>query len=157
MPDPKPMSPVAVAAVLGNGKPQVFVSSFECSGSSAATQDTALGLTPLGGGSASKAWLYGVYADGTRHAGGPYLPGWPAALPALSFCYDQSIDFVGEGVAAPLFAKIGGATRIVTGAVTGPMEALTADGSVYQKLDMACASAAAAPNPPYRPTGDTHT
>jgi hypothetical protein len=37
------------------------------------------------------------------------------------------------------------------------MEALNADGSVYKKLDMACGSAACAPNPPYRPTGDTHT
>src|SRR5436309_3463959 len=78
-------------------------------------------------------------------------------MPALSFCYDQSIDFVGESVAPPLFAKIGGAMRIVSGAVTGPMEALNGDGSVYKKLDMACEAPACAPNPPYRPTGDTHT
>src|SRR4051794_31629624 len=157
MRDPKLMYSVGVADVLGTGKPQVFVSSFECSGSSGATQDTVLGLTPVGSNPASKAWLYGVYPDGTRHAGGPYLPNWPVAMPALSFCYDQSIDFVGEGVAPPLFANVGGAMRVISGAVTGPMEALNGDGSVYKKLDMACESAACAPNPPYRPTGDTHT
>src|SRR4051794_26291105 len=158
MRDPKLMYSVGVADVLGKGKPQVFVSSFECSGQSAATQDTALGLTPAGGNSVSKAWLYGVWGDGNDHDGGAYLPNWPAALPALSFCYDQSIDFVGEAVAPPLFADVDGSgLKVMTGAVTGPMEALNPDGSVFKKLDMACGSAACAPNPPYRPTGDTHT
>src|SRR3954454_11949385 len=159
MRDPKLMYSVGVADVLGNGRPQVFVSSFECSGSSAATQDTVLGVTPLGSNPASKAWLYGVWPDGTKHAGGAYLPSWPVAMPALSFCYDQSIDFVGEGVAPPLFADVdgSGSLKVISGAVTGPMEALNGDGSVYKKLDMACEAPACAPNPPYRPTGDTHT
>src|SRR5205807_903021 len=82
MRDPKLMYPVGVADVLGTGKPQVFVSSFECSGKSASTQDTALGLTPVGSNPASKAWLYGVWADGNDHPGGAYLPHWPAALPS---------------------------------------------------------------------------
>src|SRR3954453_16927153 len=159
MRDPKLMYSVGVADVLGKGKPQVFVSSFECSGQCAATQDTALGVTPLGSSSASKAWLYGVWPDGTKHAGGAYLPNWPVAMPALSFCYDQSIDFVGEGVAPPLFADVdaSGSLKVISGAVTGPMEALNADGSVYRKLDLALTAPACAPTPPYRPTGDTHT
>jgi hypothetical protein len=156
--DPKLMYPVGVADVLGTGKPQVFVSSFDCSGRSAATQDTALGLTPIGSNPASKGWLYGVYADGNRHSGGAYLSGWPAALPALDFCYDQSIDFVGEGVAPPTFANVDGSgLKIVSAAVTGNVEALNPDGSVYKVLDQACSSAACSPNPPYRPSGDTHT
>src|SRR4051794_33932420 len=138
MRDPKLMYSVGVADVLGTGKPQVFVSSFECSGSSGATQDTVLGLTPVGSNPASKAWLYGVYPDGTRHAGGPYLPNWPVAMPALSFCYDQSIDFVGEGVAPPLFANVGGAMRVISGAVPGPMGAPNGDGPGYKKPGMAC-------------------
>jgi hypothetical protein len=156
--DPKLMYSVGVADVLGTGKPQVFVSSFDCSGSSAATQDTALGLTPIGSNPASKAWLYGVYADGNDHGGGAYLPGWPAALPSLDFCYDQSIDFVGEGVAPPTFANVDGSgLKIVSAAVTGNVEALNPDGTVYKVLDQACSSAACSPNPPYRPSGDTHT
>jgi hypothetical protein len=156
--DPKLMYAVGVADVLGKGKPQVFVSSFDCSGDSAATQDTVLGLTPVGSNPASKAWLYGVWPDGNDHAGGAYLPNWPVALPALSFCYDESIDFVGNGVAPPTFADVDGSgLKVMSGAVTGPMELLNGDGSVFKKMDMACESAACAPNPPYRPTGDTHT
>jgi hypothetical protein len=156
--DPKLMYSVGVADVLGTGKPQVFVSSFDCSGSSAATQDTALGLTPIGSNPASKAWLYGVYSDGNYHSGGAYMPGWPAALPSLDFCYDQSIDFVGEGVAPPTFANVDGSgLKVVSAAVTGNVEALNPDGTVYKVLQQACASAACSPNPPYRPSGDTHT
>ena len=158
MRDPKLMYSVGVADVLHAGKPQVFVSSFECSGQGASTQDTALGLTPLGSNPASKAWLYGVWADGNNHAGGAYLPNWPAALPALSFCYDQSIDFVGEGTAPPLFADVDGSgLKVISSAVTGPVEALNPDGSVFKTLDTECTGDACAANPPYRPTGDTHT
>jgi hypothetical protein len=155
--DPKLMYSVGVADVLGKGRPQVFVSSFDCSGSSASTQDTALGLTPIGSKPASKAWLYGIWADGNHHSGGAYLPGWPAALSSLDFCYDQSIDFVGEGVAPPDFAKIGGGWKIVSGAVTGNVEALNPNGSVFSTFSAACGSSACSPNPPYRPAGDTHT
>jgi hypothetical protein len=35
--------------------------------------------------------------------------------------------------------------------------ALNGDGSVYKTLDTSCTGPACAPNPPYRPTGDTHT
>jgi hypothetical protein len=156
--DPKLMYSVGVADVLGNGRPQVFVSSFECSKKSADTQDTVLGLTPIGSNPKSKAYLYGLWADGSDHEGGAYLPHWPAAMPSLAFCYDESIDFVGEGVAPPTFAKVDGSgLKIMSGAVTGPMEALNPDGSVFKKLDMACGGPACAANPPYRPTGDTHT
>jgi hypothetical protein len=155
--DPKLMYSVGVADVLGRRKPQVFVSSFDCSGSSASTQDTALGLTPIGSNPAAKAWLYGIWANGTRHSGGAYLSGWPAALPSLDFCYDQSIDFVGEGVAPPDFARIDGGWKIVSAAVTGNVEALNPDGSVFSTMSASCSSAACSPNPPYRPSGDSHT
>jgi hypothetical protein len=155
--DPKLMYSVGVADVLGKGRPQVFVSAFDCSGSSASTQDTGLGLTPIGSNPASKAWLYGVWAQGRNHSGGPYLPGWPAALPSLDFCYDQSIDFVGEGVAPPVFAQIGGGWKIISAAVTGNVEALNPDGSVFSTLSANCSGSACGANPPYRPTGDSHT
>ena len=86
------------------------------------------------------------------------MPNWPVALPSLSFCYDQSIDFVGEGTAPPLFANVDGSgLKVISGAVTGPQEALNGDGSLFRTLDTACSSAACSANPPYRPSGDTHT
>jgi hypothetical protein len=135
--DSKLMYPVGVADVLGTGRPQVYVSSFECNGG-------------------SKAWLYGIWPDGNNHAGGPYLPNWPAAVPTLAMCYDQSIDFVGEGTSAPVFAPFGGKLRILTSGVTGTVEALSGDGSVYQTLSPACPGSECGPLPPYRP-GDALT
>jgi len=146
--DPKLMYAVGVADVLGTGKPQVFVSSFECSGQSAAAQDTALGLTPLGSNPASKAWLYGVWADGTQHSGGAFLPNWPVAMPALSFCYDQSIDFVGESASPPVIGDFDGSgkLRIMTAGVTGPAEVIDGNGSVERTMSADCAGAACGPN-----------
>ncbi len=155
--DPKLMYSVAVGNVVGKtGPPQVFVSSFDCSGKSVATQDTATGL--LGGGSTdAKAWMYGLWADGSRHPGGAYLPHWPVAVSGLAFCYDQSIDFVGEGASPPLIADVDGAPRVITSAPTGQPVSITPDGKVDKGMDTACASADCGPNPPYRPSGDTHT
>jgi hypothetical protein len=158
MRDPKLMYSVGVADVLKTGKPQVFVSSFDCSGGDTAEQDLATNLATGMGTTGSKAWLYGVHPDGNEHPGGPFLAGWPAALPALAFCYDQSIDFVGEGVAAPLFADVDGSgLKILSSAVTGPVVALNPDGSQFKRMDASCTGVACTANPPYRPTGDTHT
>jgi hypothetical protein len=157
--DPKLMYSVGVADVMKTGRPQVFVSSFECSGQSTSTEQTVSGL--LGGGNGStpaKAWLYGIWGDGRRHQGGPYLHNWPVALSSLSFCYDLSIDFVGEGVAPPTFANLDGSgLKVISSAVTGAVQVLNPDGSVYKTLDTSCPGSACSANPPYRPTGDTHT
>lgn len=157
--DPKLMYSVAVGKVTPKStRPQVFVSSFECSGKGVDTTSTATGLAGGGGSTTAKAWLYGLWADGTRHAGGAYLPNWPVAVSGLSFCYDQSIDFVGEGASPPAIADVGGAPRVATSAPTGQEQLFNADGSVYRSLDLSCGGdAACAPNPPYRATGDTHT
>ncbi len=122
--DAKLMYSVGVADVLGAGKPQVFVSSSEC-------------------GDDRTAWLYGVWADGNRHAGGPFLPHWPVALPSLSMCYDQSIDFVSEGPTAPVFGKVdaSGRTRVISAAPTGPTNVIDGDGSVVRQLSSACPGA----------------
>ena len=135
--DAKLMYPVGVADVLGTGRPQVYVSSFEC-------------------GAGSKAWLYGIWPDGNRHRGGAYLPNWPVSVPTLNRCYDQSIDFVGEGTSAPVFGPVGGKLRIFTSGISGPVEVLSGDGSTISTLSSACPSAACAPLAPYRP-GDPLT
>lgn len=135
--DAKLMYPVGVADVLGTGRPQVYVSSFECN-------------------AGTSAFLYGIWPDGNRHRGGPYLPNWPVAVPTLSMCYDQSIDFVGEGTSAPVFGPVGGKLRIFTSGVTGPVQALNGDGSVLATMSSGCTSAACKPLAPYRP-GDPLT
>jgi hypothetical protein len=139
--DPKLMYAPAVADVLGTGRPQVFVSSFDCSGTSGQ----------------AKTWIYGIWGDGNEHTGGPYLPNWPVALNSFSFCYDESIDFVGEGASPPVIGNIGGQERVVTAPITGPGYVLNGDGSIYKTLSPVCTSSDCKPNPPYRPTGDTAT
>jgi hypothetical protein len=135
--DSKLMYPVGVADVLGKGRPQVYVSSFECN-------------------RGSQAFLYGIWPDGNRHRGGAYVPNWPVALPTLSRCYDQSIDFVGEGTSAPVFGPVNGKLRIFTSGISGPVEALNGNGTVFKTMSPACTSSACAPLAPYRP-GDALT
>src|SRR2546425_1285961 len=74
--DAKLMYPVTVADVLDLGHPQVFVPSFEANGQSSSTEDLAaslLGFNPSNDAAAT--WLYGLYADGNDHPGGPYKIG----------------------------------------------------------------------------------
>ena len=158
--DPKLMYAVAVGDVLHTGRPQVFVSSFECNGKTTPTGDLAAalaGIKPLSNSDAG-VWLYGLWGDGNRHRGGAYLRNWPVFLPTGDFCYDQSIDFVGEGTSPPLIGNFGaGHPQIVTSPVTGPTYVINPDGTIAHTLSAACQSAACDPNPPYRPTGDSAT
>jgi hypothetical protein len=132
----------SAADVLGTGKPQVFVPSFECLS------------TPAG----KRSWMYGIWPDGNLHPGGPYMPGWPVGLTSLAGCYDQSIDFVEEGAAPASIADFDGSgkLRVATSGVTGAPVILNGDGSVFKSLTPACTSAACAPDPPYYP-GDPLT
>ncbi len=155
--DPKLIYAPAVGTVLGKGRPQVFVSSFDCNGQSTSDQNLGLVLAgqPPQGNQVSKTWVYGIWADGNKHKGGPYLPHWPVSLNAASFCYDESIDFVGEGSSAPVIGNIGGRMRIVTAPITGPAYVLSGDGSIYKTLSSTCTTSDCGPLPPYRPTGDS--
>jgi hypothetical protein len=78
------------------------------------------------------------------------------ALTADSFCYDQSIDYVGEGTSAPVIGKIAGQPRVVTASITGPAYVVNGDGSIYKTLSSSCTSSDCGSLMPYRPTGDTH-
>ena len=155
--DPKLMYAPAVGNVLGKGKPQVFVSSFDCNGMSTSNQNLGLVLAgqPPSGNQVAKTWIYGIWPDGNKHRGGPYLPNWPVALNAASFCYDMSIDYVGEGTSAPVIGTIGGKQRVVTAPITGPAYVLGGDGSISKTLSSTCTSSDCGPNAPYRPTGDS--
>ncbi len=137
--DPKLMYAVAVGDVLHAGRPQVFVSSFECDGTHPA------------------AFLYGIWGQGNLHPGGAYLPNWPVRLASLQFCYDQSIDFVGEGTSPPVIGNFGSGPQVISSPVTGPVYVINGDGTIARTLSLGCTSAACQPNPPYRPTGDALT
>src|SRR5439155_7345546 len=157
----KLMYPVAVADVLDLGAPQVFVPSFESNGQGSSTEDLAmslLGFDPTNDAAAT--WLYGLYADGNDHPGGPYIHPpdgiWPVTVQSTSFTYDQSIDFVGESTSPPVIADFGSGPRIITGPITGGVYSISPDGSIDRRFDFSCPSADCSPLPPYR-TGDTHT
>ncbi len=137
--DPKLMYSVAVGDVLHAGRPQVFVSSFECDGTHPAS------------------FLYGIWAQGNLHPGGSYLPGWPVRLSSLEFCYDQSIDFVGEGTSPPVIGNFGSGLQVISSPVTGAVYVINGNGTIARTLSPSCTSAACQPNPPYRPTGDALT
>jgi hypothetical protein len=140
--DAKLIFPPSIGDVLHTGRPQIFVPSFEC----------------LNSGGTHRSWIYGIWPDGNRHPGGPYLPGWPVGLTSLAGCYDQSIDFVEEGATPPSIADFDGSgqLRVVTSGVTGTPVALNGDGSRFQALSGACASVSCQPIPPYYP-GDPLT
>jgi len=160
--DAKLFYPPTVADVQKVGKPQVYVSSFESNGVNTASQNLAIALAGLqqafGNPSGATTWLYGIWADGNLHPGGPFIQDWPVQMPSLDFTYDQSIDFVGEATSPPLAADFDGSgLKLATGVVTGQVFVLNANGTVYSTMDPSCTSADCAPLPPYRNTGDTHT
>ena len=158
--DAKLFYPPSVADVEKAGHPQVFVPSFESNGVNTATEDLVSVLAGVNGQpSGAATWLYGIWADGNNHPGGPYIHNWPVKMNSLSFTYDQSIDFVGEATSPPMIADFdhSGTLRLATGVVTGQVFILNPDGSVYSTADLSCQGTDCAPNPPYRNTGDTHT
>src|SRR3989454_548248 len=141
--DAKLMYPVTVADVLELGHPQVFVPSFESNGHGSSTEDLAtslLGFNPSNDAAAT--WLYGLYADGNDHPGGPYIHPpdgiWPVTVQSTSFTYDQSIDFVGESTSPPVVADFGSGPRIITGPITGGVYSINPDGSIDRRFDLSC-------------------
>ena len=47
--------------------------------------------------------------------------------------------------------------RVMTAGITGPAEVIDGNGSVERTMSADCASADCSSNPPYRPSGDSHT
>src|SRR2546428_714710 len=153
--DAKLMYPVTVADVLDLGAPQVFVPSFESNGQASSTEDLAeslLGFNPSNDAAAT--WLYGLYADGNNHPGGPYIHPPDRTLPvtvqSTSFTYDQTIDFVGNSTIPLVVADFGSGPRLVTGPITGGVYSIKPDGSVERRFDFSCPRAQGSSLPPHR-------
>ena len=131
--DPKLVFSVGVGDVLGTGKPQVFVSGFDCA------DDT------------NNVFLYGVWPDGNNHAGGAYLPNWPVAMKSLASCYDESIDFVEEGSSPPVVMPVDGKMSVVSAPTGGSPAIYGADGKQVRSMSIACTGEACAGTEPYMP------
>jgi hypothetical protein len=121
--DPKLMFAPAVGDVLGTGHPQVYVSGFDCSSDK------------------STVYIYGIQPDGNNHAGGAYLPGWPAGVASLASCYDQSIDFVEEGAGPPVIMPVNGKPRVVVTPTGATPEVLTGTGTIERRMALTCSNA----------------
>jgi subtilase family protein/FG-GAP repeat protein len=70
---------------------------------------------PLGGLANAHSRVYAIQPDGNAHAGGPYLPGWPAKIGLLQA---EILPVVGEGISgAPVIGPVtcanGGAGNVV--------------------------------------------
>lgn len=132
--DPKLMMTPAVGDVLGTGKDQVFLPSFECDD-----------------GPPGRTFAYALQSDGMNNPGGPYLPGWPVPMISIAGCYSQSIDFVQEGGNSASIADLDGSgtLRVAITPVAGSPLILNGDGSTFKGMSTGCTSIACGGYPPY--------
>jgi hypothetical protein len=105
----------AVANIAGDGKDEIIVATNETYG---ATQDPAQGLSALLAGAAGgSSRLYAVWPAGTRHANGPFLPGWPVKLDGA---IQSTLPLIGPGQ-DPAVGTIAGRPTVIastTGSAT---------------------------------------
>jgi hypothetical protein len=97
----------AIGDLDGDGRDEIVVATNETYG---AVQDPSQALSALlaeaAGGSSR---VYAVWPDGTDHAGGPFLPGWPIKLDGA---IQSTLPLIGPGQ-DPSIATIGGEPTVV--------------------------------------------
>jgi len=94
---------------------------------------TAAALAPLLSPANSR--VYAIHEDGNNHAGGPFLPGWPAKIGILS---KELLPVVGEGInASPALADVDGNGTLEIGVFSyaGPAYLLASDGTSFYGSD----------------------
>jgi hypothetical protein len=136
----KSLSSPAVGDLDGDGWLEIVVATNEEYGDEGPTfaiESTLLaGLSRLLGDSGDFSFdaagrVYAVHHDGSLHAGGPFVAGWPAPVPLLA---PGLLPTVGTGTpGSPALADVDGDERLevaIFGAV-GPVALLSADGSPY--------------------------
>src|SRR5438128_1031515 len=97
------------------------------------TSTTAAALAPLLSPANSR--VYAIHEDGNNHAGGPFLPGWPAKIGILS---KELLPVVGEGInASPALADVDGNGTLEVGVFSyaGPAYLLASDGTSFYGSD----------------------
>src|SRR5439155_1122292 len=123
-------------------------------------------LAPLEGGkrldiilSAFDGFVYAWRPNGSA------VPGWPVQvkLPQADFARDGVDPKNYERDAKLMYPVAVGdldgshKLRVMTAGITGPAEVIDGNGSVERTMSADCASADCSSNPPYRPSGDSHT
>ena len=102
--DAKLLSTPTLANVAGDAAPELVVKSQQW--------DYQDGLTGAGGpGVGSRFYEQALWADGNRHSGGPFVPGWPAQMQGVLGYYGTAQDWVTEGGDSPSAAAIDGSGR----------------------------------------------
>src|SRR5204862_385442 len=135
------LASVAIGDIDRDGSLDIVVGTNECydepinaslsSGTSAALAQ----LLAAAGQSSCNSRLYAIHSDGNDHAGGPFLPGWPAKI---AFFTAEILPDVGEGInASPALADVDGDGKLEIGvfSAAGPAYLLKADGTSFYGSD----------------------
>jgi hypothetical protein len=111
-----------VADIAGEGRPQVIVGS----GESIYPLPQVVGLRPV----------YAIHADGSRHAGGPFLAGWPVMVHDNLANLSGGIDFAVQATSNATVADFSGngQLQVIVATSFGTPVLFAADGSPVRVL-----------------------
>ena len=123
--DAKILSTPTLANVAGDPAPEIVVKSQQWD-----YQTSAGGAS--GPGVGSRFFDQAIWADGNRHAGGPFVPGWPARMQGVLGYYGTAQDWITEGGDSPSAADIDGDGRdeLIQPTVLGLPQLIRPDASV---------------------------
>jgi hypothetical protein len=137
----KIMSSPALGDIDDDGSIDIVVGTNECydepvnASLSSGTSALVAQLLAAAGQSSCNSRVYALRKDGTAHAGGPFLPGWPAKI---AFFTAEVLPNVGEGInASPALADVDGNGTLEVGvfSAAGPAYLLNADGTSFYGAD----------------------
>lgn len=134
----KSLSSPAAGDLDGDGRPELVVATneeYRESGNTFAIESPLLSQLELLLGAANfddlrfdtTGRVYAVRPDGNAAPGGPFLEGWPVAVPVLA---PGVLPTVGTGTpGSPAIVEVDGAPRVMVFAATGPVVLVNGDGT----------------------------
>ncbi|MBV9212575.1 MAG: VCBS repeat-containing protein [Actinobacteria bacterium] len=123
--DAKILSTPTLANVAGDRTPEIVVKSQQWD------YQTSAGGSG-GPGPGSRFYDQAIWADGNRHPGGPFVPGWPARMQGVLGYYGTAQDWITEGGDSPSAAGLagGGRDELIQPTVLGLPQLIHPDASV---------------------------